>query len=168
MVCNAETEKHLKQARINEELVLFLKNNCNSKKFFNWIFVASFYSALHYFCAFLSNRGDTIPDSHVGKNGGNDLARDKFFTTKNEITEAVGEDYKQLYQWGYDVRYKPERAKNLGKENLKSALNYLEKVKFVTFNDTGFMPKKTKSKNIVVIEAKEDYLKKMHSFVKGS
>lgn len=169
MRCGVDTEKYLKQARINEELVLFLARECESKIFFKWIFVSIFYSALHYFHAFLSNRGDAIPDHHVGELGGNDIATDKFYTTKNGISDSVGGDYNQLFQWGFDVRYKPERASLLGKENLDAALNSLERIKLVTFNDVGFMPKKSRSGRSVMIQpADSDYVNRLYESAKRS
>lgn len=164
MKCKTNVEKYLKQARTNEELVLFFDKNCKDERFYKWAFVALFYSALHYFYAFLSNKGDALPDNHAGKYGGNEIANSSLFTVKNGIQDSAGADYLQLFKWGYDVRYKPERAELLEEKHLEEARKCLEGVKLVAFNEIGFRPKPSKSgKNIVVSEAKQKFLEELHN-----
>ena len=164
MKCKANVEKYLKQARTNEELVLFFDKNCKDKRFYRWAFVALFYSALHYFYALLRNKGEPLPDNHTGKSGGNEKADSLLYTVKNGIQDSAAADYLQLFQWGFDVRYKPERAELLEEKHLEEAKKCLEGVKLVAFNETGFRPKSSKSgKSISIIETKQKFLEEMHS-----
>lgn len=163
MKCVSNVEKYLKQARTNEELVLFFDKNCKDERFYKWAFVALFYSALHYFYAFLLNKGVSLPDNHTGKDGGNEKADNYLFTIKNGIQDSAGADYVQLFNWGCDVRYKPERAELLEEKHLEEAKKCLEGVKLVAFNEIGFRPKPSKSgKSIVVLEVKQKFLETMY------
>lgn len=163
MKSSINVEKYLKQARINEELVSFFDRSCKDKLFYKWAFVALYYSALHYFYAFLSNKNKNLPDNHKGANGGNEMAERMFFTIKDGIQDSAGADYNQLFKWGYDVRYKPERADVLEEEHLELAKKCLDGVKLVTFNEIGLMPKKHKSgEKIVVAEVKAPFLKDLY------
>lgn len=168
MKCKPNVEKYLKQARENEELVLFFEKNCKGKRFFKWAFVALFYSALHYFYAFLSNKGEKLPENHTGKDGGNEKAQNSLFTNSNGIQDGAGGDYVQLFQWGYDVRYKPERAEALEESHLKLAKKCLEGIKLVSFNEIGFMPKvSTTGKSIVVLDVKQKFLQDLYNKRRG-
>lgn len=137
-------ENHLKQAWKNEKLVLFLSGNCSNQKFYNWIFVVIFYSALHYFHAFLANKGYDIPDKHKSKNdldqGGIDIAKDKFVTMKNNIIQSVGVDYEQLFNWSCTVRYNPLAYQMLSSREINIALENLEKIKMVAVNEIEYRP----------------------------
>lgn len=154
-------ENHLRQAWKNERLVLFLRNNCSSKKFYHWIFVVIFYSALHFFHAFLENRGDSIPDKHKSKNdndlGGIDIAKNKFVTMKNNIMQGVGADYEQLFNWSCTARYNPTASQLLGNKELEVALENLERIKVVAFNEIEHRPDSEGK----IKKVSEDYLKKM-------
>lgn len=164
MKCKPDVEKYLKQARINEELVLFFEKSCKGRRFFKWAFVVLFYSALHYFYAFLSNKGEKIPENHTGKDGGNEKAQNSLFTNSKGIQDGAGGDYIQLFQWGYDVRYKPERAEVLEEKHLEFAKNCLEGVKLVAFNEIGFMPKASNSgKSVVISEVKQEFLQRLYN-----
>ena len=156
-------KEYMIQARINEELVLFLNKNCNEKSFFNWIFVVLYYSAYHYFCSLLSYKGDKIPISHKSRGnsyierGDVDLALDKLVTTKNNRTDAAGTEYEQLYQWSCDIRYNPKRTSLFIENNLNVALKHLEGIKFVVFNEIGLRAIKERKK-IKIVKIKDVYL----------
>ncbi len=132
-------EDYLKQALINEELVFFLCKNCHSKNFFKWVFVIIYYTALHYFCAFLVNKGDGIPKTHISKNdydeGDIDLAKRKFYTVKNEISHSAGVDYEQLFFWSQDVRYNPDKLQLTSIDELETAIKYLKGIKIIMINE---------------------------------
>jgi len=155
---------YLKQAWKNEGLVLFIDNNCATKKFFNWIFVVIFYTALHYFYAFLESKGEKIPTSHKSKNkydlGGLDLAKNKFITTKNNIVDSVGVDYEQLFKWSWIARYDPRMSAILGKRELDAAKNILERIKVVSINEIGYRPIPKDGK---IKELSDDYIKIMQT-----
>lgn len=161
---NSEVEKYLKQALVNEELVLILKQTCSKRRVhYKWMFVVLFYSALHYFNAFLSNKGEAIPKKHEGADGGIQKAMDTFITNKNGIMDSAGSDYKQLFQWGYNVRYMPDRAELIKESDLEIAASCLNGVKLVTFNELGIIPKVSKSGKILNIDKNcTDYLKDLY------
>lgn len=167
--------EYLIQARKNEELVFLIKNSFSKNKTFeniiNWAFTILFYSAFHYFCAFLSNRGNKIPNYHTSKNnvdqGMNELATSIFGTQKNEIIHFVGDDYNRLFQWSYEARYIPSRANLLSIEELKKAEILLKSIKLVTFNEIGYFPKiNTKTKKIIIKEVKKEYLDSLNYEIK--
>lgn len=159
-----EVEKYLKQALVNEELVFILGQTCSKKRIhYKWMFVVLFYSALHYFNAFLSSKGESIPKKHEGTDGGIQKAMDKFITNKNGITDSAGSDYKQLFQWGYNVRYMPERAELIKESDLGIAISCLDGVKLVTFNELEIIPKVSKSGKTLNIDKNcTDYLKDLY------
>lgn len=135
-------EKYLKQALINEELVFFLCKNCRSRRFLKWAFVAIYYAALHYFCVFLIDRGDEIPEMHISKDsygkGDVDLAKNKFYTVKNKIAHSAAADYEQLYIWSCDVRYKPDKFQLISIDELETAIKYLKGIKIILVNEIEY------------------------------
>lgn len=162
MPCSINVQKYLKQACSNEQLFLYLRTECGDKLFLNWAFVAIFYSALHLFYAFLENRGDKIPRSHIGLDGAVEMAQNKFFTNQDGKMDTAGWEYGQLFQWSWDVRYDPENTEMLKKESLNVAAKHLNKVKFVTFSEIGYRASKTNSgKNIFIKEVSADYLENL-------
>jgi len=164
---DGKCKQYLKQACINEELVLFLNKNCSSKRFFNWIFVVMFYAALHYFYAFLVFKGLSIPHSHKSKNdfdlGALDLAKDKFYTNKNGVIDSAGVDYQQLFQWSWDVRYNPNKIRMPSKKEVKEARRMLERIQVVVFNEIGFKPVFNKNKEVVLKKVKNKFIKHMYN-----
>ena len=90
------------------------------------------------------------------------MARDKFYTQKNDITHGAGADYSQLFQWGFDVRYKPYQAALINEKTLDVAINFLEGIKLTTFNEIGCMPEMEKGK-IEIKQVSKDYLSKTYN-----
>lgn len=161
-----EVEKYLKQALVNEELVLLLGKICSKKKPlspYKWMFVVIFYSALHYFNAFLSGRGEPIPKKHDGKDGRIEKAKSMFFTDKDGIKDYAGGDFANLFQWGRDVRYNPEKAAIIKEADLVIAQSCLDGVRLVTFNDLDVSARISKSGKSLIIKEKDiDYLFDLH------
>lgn len=160
-------EKHLRQARENEGLVFFLCNECAKKYFFNWIFVVIYYTALHYFNAFLASKGKRIPNTHRDKSsyelGSINMAKEIFFTNKNCISHGVGDDLGQLLKWSYDVRYDPDKSKLLGNEEIKVALNHLRGIKVVAFNEIEYMPDwDIEREKILIKKVPKSYIKGLY------
>jgi|GEM_PF-3812131 len=155
-----ECQSFLKKAKNNERLVDYLKDNCRNRAFFDWAFVVIFYSALHYFNAFLSYKGKGIPSSHISnaaKDGRIALAHSIFYTNKNGIMDSVGSDFEQLFNWSCDSRYKYSVKGLLGNSEFEAALRMLEAIKLVTFNEIGFRPKKRKGETIGFIKLSDSY-----------
>lgn len=161
-------ETHLIQARKNEELVLFFERNCVTHVFFNWSFVALYYAAYQYFCAFLVDKGVDLPDAHKtrGQSQGDLDMSDKLFTQKNSISHSAVDDYKQLFNWSHDVRYRPEREKLLGAKDFNLAINFLRGIKLIVFNETELRPVNRKS-GLVVEKVTDDFLRKAYSDYKA-
>lgn len=160
-------EKYLRQARENEGLVFFLFDKCAKECFFNWIFIAIYYTALHYLNAFLASKGKRIPDTHKDKSeyelGSITVAKREFATYKNDISHGVGDDFGQLLKWSYDVRYDPDKSKLLGNEEIKVALNHLKGVKVVAFNEIGYMPDwDSKREKILIKRVSKSYIKGLY------
>ena len=157
-----ESKQFLEQARRNEGLALHLYNNCSKKYFYNWIFVATFYSAFHYLCSFLSYKGYDIPDSHKYESedfpGMNKVAREKFVTSFSGEFDSAGADYEQLFDWGYIARYEPLKSKKIfGINTAKTALVLLEAVKLITFNEVGHRAI-TKNNRFIIVPVNEQYI----------
>ncbi len=137
-----DCQQYLRQAGKNYELSNYLIKYCANKCFYNWVFIALYHSAMHYFYTLLSYRGDPVPTIHLSRNlydlGDVELARDKFYTHKNDISESVGDDYAQLFTWCNDVRYRPARARVLGNSELKIALSILQRIKLIIANEIGY------------------------------
>ena len=147
-----ECEKHLKQACINERLVYFLYTDCRDKIFYKWLFVVAYYSALHYFSAFLKYTEHSVPMRHKSFLEGEglvDLAK-RIFDTKfdDRKFDFAGDDYEQLFKWSNIVRYYPERESELDKQ-AKAVLSFLDRIKLVTFNETKHIPKIKKGKILI-------------------
>ena len=159
---SANCEKFLRQALRNEEFVCFLSKNCKKKEFFNWVFVVIYYCALHYFNALLDNKGIKLPQSHKtydNHDGDVDLAGIHLYTNKNNIIDSVADDYKNLFQWSQDVRY---RSEVLGESELKIAINVLMGIKLITFNEIGYRPER--EKNVIqLIKSDEMYLNSLNN-----
>ncbi len=141
---NYSYQDYLKQAFINERLVLFL-NKYPRRSFLNWIFVATYYAAIHYLNAFLKYKNYDIPKKHTGKSmyefGSVESAKKHLSTNKNKIIDAAGTDFEQLFHWSCDIRYKPRRYQLLGKKEIKNALVHLKAVRLVVFNELEIKPK---------------------------
>jgi hypothetical protein len=67
-----------------------------------------------------------------------DLAKDKFYTMKNGQIDAVGVDYRQLYQWSWDVRYEPRESLLPTNPDLSIAIKYLKNIRRVAQNEIGY------------------------------
>lgn len=152
--------EHLAQAYINEQLAKHLYIDCKTRFYDKWVFVAIFYSALHYFGAFLESHGEHLPSFHKSNfyaTGCIDLAKDKFSTSRNSIIDEAGTDYKQLFQWSHNVRYSPSLAQKLSPQMVDIAFSSLERVKLVTFSETGIRAKKVK-KRVKVVNVNQSYI----------
>jgi len=165
-VINKDCKDYLIQAYIIERLVFVFKDKLKSKIFYNWILVLIFYTAHHYFYAFLCNKGEELPKSHKSYNydiekGGVAVAINKFYTKleiKDKEYESAGEDYSALFNWSCFVRYNQFGCIANKVKEINLALNYLDRVKLVTFNDIGYNPER--SGNFVIIKkVTENYLK---------
>jgi hypothetical protein len=154
-----ECKRYLIKGKHNERLARMLKKEHRKEAFFDWIFVALFYSSLHYFNAFLVYKGLKIPTSH--RDNENDgritLAKNKFCTQKNDYTDAVGDFFEQLFNWSCDSRYKLSSIYLLGDKEIETAFNLLDAIKLTTFNEIGVYPK-LKGKKISIETASKGYL----------
>ena len=106
----------------------------------DWITVVIFYAVMHYFFALLLGKGLLLPKSHKGNyldEGGLELAKKYFYTTKNDIQDSLAHEYAQLFEWSCDIRYKPKSASFTGKHLIRPALQILERAKLIVFNELG-------------------------------
>jgi hypothetical protein len=142
-----DVDDFLKQAARNEELVLVLENKFPKGHFFRWIFVIAYYTAVNYFNAFLLKKGDKIPTTHksYGYNIGDvELAENRFCITEEGKMDSVGQQYRQLFQWSWDVRYSPKSCLLLQKNNLAVALEYITQIRELTTKEIGYYYKKNR------------------------
>lgn len=168
---NPYCKSYLKQAKINEDLANYIKSNCPDKIYLKWVFVIVFYSALHYFHAFLIQKQKPLPVRHTKKNdydiGAVELAINEFYSEIDGRAHSAGADYEQLFKWSLDIRYHPDRWDLIGTEELDIAFGYLEGIKFVTFNETGNRPKwKKQSKDYFFESVKPSYLFQLIEYYK--
>jgi hypothetical protein len=144
MELNPDFRSYLIQAGRNEKLADHLYQDCKRKCFYLWVMIAIYHSAMQYFFAFLASRGEKIPQSHKTKNnyelGDVDLAKEKFCTNKDDVSESVVDDYETIFQWSNNVRYRPKISKLIKESEVKSALLILERVKLIVANETGYLP----------------------------
>jgi len=146
-------KKYLKQALVNESLFVYLfklyQTTKDRKVYVNWLFVAAYYAALHYFYAFMICKGKNeagLPERHfnyqdcVVGDGDVEMARGDFWSADDKgNADAVGEHYVQLYYWSCDVRYSPNKYDRLGEEEMRVALCALKRVKCVVENESGYV-----------------------------
>jgi len=158
-------EKHLEQALANENLAQHINCSCKGACFFNWFYVALFYSAMHYFGAFLESRGQHLPRVHAGDEGALSLAKDKFVYIDNKEGKSMsaGEDYSALFDWRHDACYK-FGTKFFPKDS-KVGIDALERIKFVVFSQTKMKIKLSKKKNFIVEKLTNNELKLMREAV---
>jgi len=143
-------KKYLKQALVNESLFVYFaklhKESINQQPYINWLFVAAYYSALHYFYAFIICKGKCeaeLPRSHMSCKdslGDLEMAKWSFCSVDSHgKADAVGEYYVQLYDWSYDVRYVPHKYDRLGEAEIRITLLALKRIKCVVQNESGYI-----------------------------
>ncbi len=101
------SQQHLEQADSNEKLAQIL---CDGDGHYDWAVTVAFYSALHYFEAYLVRKGhNTVLESEKAETGAHKIRRKK---AKQLLPDEQAAIYIKLQQQSESARYFPRETKN--------------------------------------------------------
>jgi hypothetical protein len=157
------------RAHQDEAFIQHLTQNISTKPYYNWILVVLYYTAMHYFNAFLLSKypGQKLPSSHythrdyktgIEQPGDIKEAEEKFCITNGEAV-AVGIEYGQLFNWSHDVRYTARYNYPIDTRIILEAQQFLNRIKWVTFKTVG----KYVKKKIIIAPVNDGFLLNIYS-----